>query len=287
MGIKPEVGYKRLGDLADTNRAPSNAIWGNCPIHQIQVGAQSGLYFFDDFFQAGSAESSDIFAWAGGTPAMPYRCFADTDATAIKPAAVAADDEIGVLFANIDLDNEEAYVTFNAATSSPFGKISDTATDNLKLWFEARVRFQTVTSVSKMVGLRAMTDAGADDITAGGGSIKTEEFIGFRARDADGDGMDAIHMDTAEVVVQEAAATGRASNLVLVADTWHKFGIYFDGTNVHWYANGVKVSGGGVLPAATDFPDAETLMPYLGARIDTVVDGHFDIDWWGFAQLKL
>jgi len=159
----------------------------------------------------------------------------------------------------------------------------------LRLWFEARVRFSNIASATamaaKMIGLRHMADAASLDIANGGASIAVAEFVGFRALSSDGDGMDAIYMDTAETVFEEAADN---DNLVVEADTWYKFGLYFDGEKMHWYVNGVEiVTGTDITPATTQFPDAEPLMPYFGIRLDgTDTANHADIDWWSFAQFR-
>lgn len=251
-------------------------------------GDRTGLFFFDDFVQGGAAESSTAFSWTGGggnTGPMRYLAHG-TASSLIKQLQTATDDEVGVLTLDCDADNDETYLTFDSTYNSAFGKISNAAGDNRPLWFEARVRFSNIASatatVAKMIGLRANVAAATLDIPDGGATIKVEEFVGFRALSGDGDGMDAVYVDTAEVVYGEAATY---TNLVIEADEWNLFGLHFDGTKTHFYVNGTEI-GTGVLPSATDFPNAEPLKPYFGARLDgTDAANHADIDWWAFMRL--
>lgn len=274
------IRYKGL----NTNRLHSPKFWRPELIHAIQRGEKDGFYHFNDFQGDGAALATTAVAWRGGSPALPYLGFATASST-MKSGRVAADDEIGVLVCDNDADDDEAYLGFDNTYCEPFGKISNVAGDNKPIWFEARVRFTNIASatatVAKIIGLRAAVDAATVDIPNGGATIKVEEFVGFRALSGDGDGMDAVYCDDAEVVYAEAASY---SNLVIVADTWYKFGLHYDGTYVHYYVNGNEI-GTGVLPSATNFPNAEPLMPYFGSRLDgTDTANHCDIDWWAFMR---
>lgn len=249
---------------------------------------RTGLFFFDDFVQGGAAESSTAFSWTGGggnTGPMRYLAHG-TASSVIKQLQAAADDEVGVLTLDCDADNDETYLTFDSTYNAPFGKISNAAGDNRPLWFEAKVRFSNIASatatVAKMIGLRANAAAATLDIPDGGATIAVDEFVGFRALSGDGNGMDAVYVDSAEVVHAEAATY---TNLDIVADTWYTFGLHFDGTKTYFYKDGVQI-GAGVLPSATNFPNAEPLKPYFGARLDgTDAANHADIDWWAFMRL--
>jgi hypothetical protein len=265
----------------NTDRGPTPNIWKSVPYEEIMF-QNKGFLFYDDFHHAGSAISSTTFAWDGGSPAMPYKAHG-TASTTCKSLRSADDDEIGVLSLDIDADDDEIYLTFDQTYSGAWGKISDTAGDNKELWFEGRIRVTGVADsvASRMFGLREATDAATLDIPNAGETVKVAEFVGFRSVTGDGDGFDAVHIDAAEVVVKEVADD---SKLQLATATWIKPAIYFDGTTCHWYINGVEV-GTGVLPAATNFPDAEPLIPFFGGRTDSATDSHIDIDWWKFAVL--
>lgn len=275
--------YTGLND----NRLHSPNVWrakSRALIDAIRRGEKDGFYFFDDFQSAGAALSSTAVAWTGGQPAMRYLGFATASST-MKPGRVAGDDEIGVLVCDNDADNDEFGVGFDNTYTEGFGKISNVAGDNKPLWFEARVRFTNIASatatVAKAIGLRAAVDHATVDFPDGGATIKVEEFVGFRALSGDGDGMDAVYCDDAEVVHVEAAAN---TNLVIAADEWNKFAIHYDGTYTYYYVNGVQI-GAGVLPAATNFPNGEPLVPSFFGRLDgSDTANHCDIDWWAFLR---
>lgn len=257
-------------------------------IEQLLRGHRTGLFFFDDFMQGGAAESSTAFAWTGGGGNMgPMRYLAHgTASSVIKQLQAAADDEIGVLTLDADADNDETYLTFDSTYNSAFCKVADGA-DARPFWFEGRVRFSNIASatatVAKMFGLRANVAAATLDIPDGGATIKVEEYVGFRALSGDGDGMDAIYMDDAEVVHVEAASN---TALNLTADAWKQFGLHFDGRKLWYYVDGSLASTTGVLPTATNMPNDEPLKPYFGGRLDgTDAANHLDIDWWAFLRL--
>lgn len=274
----------RTGYRNASNRLHSGFFRKNANVIQaILEGRKSGFYFFDDFNSGGTAENSTVFAWTGGTPAMQYKAHG-TASTVIRPLRSAADDEIGVLTLDCDADDDETYLTFDAVYCEAFGKFG-TTTDARPFMFEGAVRFSNIASssatVAKMFGLRASVAAATLDIPNGGASIKVEEFVGFRALSSDGDGMDAVYVDNAEVVALEAASN---SLLNLTADTWVKLGITFDGEYCRWFVNGTRV-GDPVLPTATNFPVSEPLVPYFGGRLDgSDAANHIDIDWWAFLR---
>ena len=270
---------------ADTNRGPSPGIWADCPVMEMIHDPSVGFHLWDDFF--GSGEGTDTGqTWSAPSGGGRYLCFGITGATVQAKTSVAG-ALTGILELDVDADDEENYLGFDTTHSSPFGEISDTAGHNKKLWFEGRVRFDNVdsgaTACGKLFGLGAsgMNVTGA--IGADAGSIAAVSFLGFRALAADGDGLDAVYGDGTEVVLAESAA-GLAAQ-TLTAAVWVKLGIYFDGTRTYWYVNGEKVTGTGVLPAATNFPDAAALHPIFGIREHGTADFEADIDWWRFAKL--
>lgn len=250
-------------------------------IDAVRNGRKDGFYFFDDFKSGGAAENSTVFAWTGGSPAMQYKAFGTTSSL-IKPLKAVADDEIGVLTLDADADDDENYLTFDTTYTEAFGKVG-ASPDNRPFLFEGRVRFSNIASatatVAKMFGLRADVAAATVDIPNGGATIKVEEFVGFRALSGDGDGMDAVYVDAAEVVHVEAAAN---TSLNILADEWNKFGLFYDGRYVRYYMNGILI-GTPVLPSATNFPVGEPLKPYFGCRLDgSDTLNHADIDWWAY-----
>lgn len=275
--------YGRSHSGEDTSRKPSNTIWKNCPRAEIQQGVIDGIYFHDDFRHAGAAESSTAFAWGQG-----YLGFGTAGVTMKSKTAVAG-SLYGILEMDVDADDEEAYLSFDSTYTGAFGEISDAAGHERKLWFEARVRFDNVASgaaaLGKAIGLAVPGANVTGFFAADAAALASGAFVGFRALAADGDGLDAVYkLSTTETVVKEAASG--LSGQTLVADTFVKAGIYFDGKETFWFINGQLVNpNAGVAPAATSFPDASALVPILGIRQHGTGDMEADIDWWRFAQV--
>lgn len=280
---KPQ--YRLSGD---TSRGPSPNIWADCPWMEMLHDPTIGWGFFDDFFQAG--EGTDTAQTWPGPQGLLYLCHG-TAGTTVLPKTGVAGALTGIMELDVDNNDEEVYLSFSTTYCPTFGEISSTAANARKLWFEGRVRFDTVLSGSpalgKFFGLGASGMNVANAMAADAASVVVKDFVGFRAVAADGDGMDAVHIKVsgAEVVVCESAAGPTAQTLT--ADTWVKLGIHFDGTNTWWYVNGEKVVGTGVLADATNFPDGKGLHPIFGIRHHSAgtEDYEADIDWWRFARL--
>lgn len=285
-------------DSLNTSRLLSS-FWSNMDLGALaQAGfnTRDAVFFFDDFFNAGAAISSNQFYWTGGTPPAKYEGFGTTGVT-MAANQPAAGDDFGVLRLTVDADNENAVLSLYETYQASFGAVSDTAGDNFRMAFEARVRFSEVAStdgVQKAIGMAAggLAD-GADEFLADADGDVAGSFIGFRALVADGDGMDAIYGTSGTNVVAEESANGAAAQ-TLTADTWGKFGWFYDGERLHFYVNGTRLatpsptdSLQGILPADTSFPDATALYPIFGVRGEGTTPTHnADIDWWAVGAWK-
>lgn len=267
-------------------RLLSPNIWGNCPVEEILRGYEDGFFFLDDFYGAGASLSSNHAKWTG-PQGIQYDAFGTTGVT-FNADDGAAGAYTGWLKMDVDADDEEAILSIDDTFGSVLGEITDTAGDNFKLWFEARVKFDNVDSgtagLGKFIGLAENGAAatgtifGADADAAG-----SKAYVGFRAFSSDGDGMDAVYSDGTEQQHKEAADN---DSLEITADTAKKFGMYYDGTKLLYYVSGVRVDDGtGVLPAATNFPDATKINPCFAARQHGTGDFEAYIDWWAFAML--
>lgn len=280
------------GDGSLRKRTASPIIWKDCPWQQIKDGSVAGVAIFDDFHSAGAALSSNRAAFTGSPDGTRWNAFG-TLGVGFTGSDGSAGARLGELSIDTDADDEEAYLAPDDTYGSLIGEISDTAGSNFKLWFEAGVKFGNVASGAaahgKFVGLGSPDAAATGTLAADAAALSgIANFVGFRALAADGDGMDAVHQDDvggsgAEVVVEEAADD---SNLVITADTYYHYGIYFDGKKVYWYVNGVLIAASGILPSATNFPDADPLVPCLGVRVHGAVDALTTVDYVRFAQLN-
>jgi len=264
---------------ADTGRSPSQSIWKKFEWDAIKRGDIPGYALFEDFLDFQAVVTAGSVVGNGR-----WSIYGDTGGTVAQLATEVG----GVVRATIDAtgDNEEAWLSFGSITSV-LGKISDTAGDNQELAWEARVRFGQIVTQNLFVGMGQEGLVAADAIFSDADAIADKDMYGFRVLAADSDGMDAIHQKaggSGEVVVLNAAQ-------VLVADTWYKFGGYFNGTASYWYVDGVQkaTSGGhtdgiGVLPGATGFPNGEELNFVFGGKSQGAVAMTADIDWFKFAQ---
>lgn len=256
-------------------------------IDQILNGRRDGFYFFDDFNSCGAAQASTAHTWYGGRPAMTYLTYA-TASTTVKPSNTATDLGIGVLeIGGCDADNDEAYITFDNTYVEAMCQASSTAANIRPFIFEARVRFSNVSgNASKFIGLFERAAPATADMANSTGAIADKSYVGFRALVADPNGMDAVHRNNGgggEIVVTEAATN---DNLDVVADTFKKFGILFDGERVWYYEDGRKVETTGVLPTATDFPNGDGLVPKLMIRSEATLTGMtVGLDWWSLLRV--
>lgn len=122
--------------VANTNRGPSDVIWGNCPWLEMIENPARGMVFFDDFIGGTNIPSASGGAIAQGV-SDKWAVYAYQGAT-ITDAAL----EGGVLSMGSDGDNEG--VAFGP-TGGAF-RLVTTSTNvlNARLWFEARIAKNTI-----------------------------------------------------------------------------------------------------------------------------------------------
>lgn len=247
---------------ADTTSRPSTAIWHDCPILQITEDPGTGYLIFDDFLEVPTHLTNVA---NGAAQVGRYNTFT-SNGSVIKGAAEAG----GAAFLNSSASNLAAVL---AGGGTPF----NLASGQKKLWFEARVKVGTIANAQNGVFVGLFSDtapAAAVPITAAG-AMAADDFVGFHRLEGDGDKFDLVHGDgTATQLTADA--------ITLVADTYVKVGMVFNGSQIEFFADGLSV--GTLAVGATQYPDSETLGPMiaiLGA--DTEATG-VTIDWWRVAQ---
>ena len=256
----------------NTGNGPSPQIWANCPVLDIMEDPNKGYHFFDDFLQF--LEDTGGWLVAGANDTCAY--VATEVGGVINVGATGA-------------DNDEGYLT---SGNNEAGMVKVYTTTPRKMWFEARVRTTSIVDQAVFIGLAEEGLAAADTLSNDDGDLASKDFVGFHA--------DTAAPTLLDCVYREAAATGivpKASAQTLVAATWYKLGMYFDGTYLHYYVDGVEesltstitgvdVDKGLKVSAATDFPDGEELAVLIGVHDGEGAAKSIDIDWVRVAQLR-
>jgi hypothetical protein len=249
----------------DTGAGPSAAIWKDCPIIQMQSDPSIGYYIFDDFVNAPDLATNVA---AGAAQVGMYSTFL-SDGSAIGNAAEAG----GAIFLNGSDSNEAAILraggaAFNLAASSK------------KMWFEARVKAGTISNDQNgfFVGLYEDVAMTATVPIAADGTLAAEVFAGFHRLEGDGDKLDVVHCDGS------TATTLSADAITLVADTYVKIGMVFEGDTITFYENGSSV--GTLAVGATEYPDATTMNPVIAILGEATEATGVTMDWWRVAQLR-
>jgi hypothetical protein len=241
-----------------TGAGPSRGLWGDLD----ESAPDKYAVTMDDFLTFIDQVSTEDH---GG-----YRTYLDTNVTCVQVKTAQG----GVIMLDtIDADNEEGAITLG--DSNILGSIVTTAGSNKKVWFETRVKFSDITAQSGYVGL-ADADSPANSLIPDAGTgVASKNVVGFSVLEAAPSVLRAIY-DTAAGVTTLNATAG-----TLVADTYVKLGIRYDGTNVKYYVDGAVV--GTVLASATNFPDGVYLAPLWALKSHEADDKNLSIDWWKFA----
>jgi len=280
----------RVRQAGEGNRTLSG-FWGNCPIAEIQRGADSGVFVFDDFHNtAGVAISTNTFLWAGDSGAR-WSGYGATGVTMQPTTWATTEGGVGLLEIDTDASGEGGHLQAHALTYASNGlEICTTAGSNDQVFFEARMRRDTIgstTGLATFVGLGTAADhTAADEVMASGGAdVSLTEYLGFRNLIADGDGMDAVYQKTgvAEAVALEAAST---NDLNVSADTFYKLGIWYDGTRVHWYIDGKRQVSKDPLSLTASFPDNVAMYPTIGFEQAGAGDFEIDVDWMAWSIVR-
>ncbi len=265
------------GSAASTpTGGPSPAIWKDCPVMAFLQNPAKGFHFFDDVLD-GIDVATNQSAAAAAALGTTGKFGAFTGTTANTIASVATDSR-GSAVISTDTDNESAMVVWPKGATIA-GKVKFVS--GKKLWFECRVKVSTIAdSISQLfVGLaqEALNSAGALLLINEAGMADVD-YIGFVKEYADGDKLNTEFNTSGGTAV----STGNA--VTLVANTYIKLGIYCDGTNITYYADGVAL-GSGTTVLTTDFPNGEELAFYLENMCGAAgTVGTITIDWLRIAQ---
>lgn len=286
MAIHATYGASIAGD---TQRGPSMALWGNCPIQPwLTADPNVGWGFWDDFtdYMLPGTQTTEIALgrYKVMSPASG-KIISDSMPHSAAPTTTAQGGIISVLD---DTDNDASSIGTQAC---PFS-LSTTLAG--KLWFEARIATDSIATATTgfFVGLGenlVATFSTTIPLGDGNATSNTLALVGFNRLEAGLGVLNTSYSDHATSWTDIQASAG-----AIVAATWIKLGMYFDPSNttecLQFFVNGVKTTTSmtkAALAALTHL-DAKGLGPCFAqcaGASGTTTYGY--MDWWGCAQLAL
>lgn len=237
---------------------PTDAIWNNFNLVEMRSNPFAGSLLERDFTHSEEEPSCQF-----------------KDASSVIDVRPGAAGE-GTLMLFATADNEAAEVQFPACPILNTGGAA---------WaFEARVKASQIadTKGGWFIGLMAGDTALAGDLIADGGTLADVGAIGFQNKEGDGDIIDLVY-DKAGQTQNEHDDDYHT----LEADTYVTLGLYYNGTTIQGYINGVAV-GTAISAAdiaAADFPAADILVPTFCLKNAAADDVTITLDWIRVAQL--
>lgn len=264
------------GDEMNAMRGPSPGLWRNFPLADVKSDPNIGIFFFDDF--GAYAPHADNSAGAVTEKNGPYSTFLSQSATGFAPSLTVAG---GILGAALDGDGESCVIHQYAV---PF-KIANAGKP---FAMEARVAKSDIanTKFEMFVGLcEKITPTAAVPVTNTAATLADQNLVGFYSHESDGDVFNVDYKANGVTAVELAADI-----VTLVANTYVKLGMWFDGIVLRFYVDGEEVVDADLpytIPAAagTDFPNDVTMGLTWAIRNAAASGGTGYIDWWMAAQL--
>ncbi len=242
-----------------------SGFWANCPANKIMAGAEDGQFFFDDFDHRPADTATEDGRYTVD----------ESDVTGGIAEDATDTGAYGVWKYTLDAtDNDELWIQVPTAIC----KIDANAG---KVWFEARVKKTVITDneLALLIGIAIPAAVGDDVYQADDtGICSSVSIVGFQTVHDNGEEIDTIHSTATSITTVKANAG------TLVADTYKKFGIYFDGiSKITYFLDGVALADT-VLESATNFPDGILLSPVFAVKNGAATANIASIDWWACAH---
>ena len=261
----------QIGEVVSANsrttvQLPTEAIWENFDLETLKNNPFAGSYLDVDFKRQGD---------------FPDQVFVDATYAATAAGKTVVEgiypgvSALGEMILFTTTDNSAAEGMFNCPITISGGK---------KWAFEARIKVSTITTAksSFFIGLALGHSLSGNFFADGGATIQTEGSLGFLHLDADTTEVDLIYDETGQSinVHDNDLAT-------LVADTYITVGLYFDGTDIQTFLNGVSLAAD-ILSTDiddADFPTAKVFNPVVAVKGGHGDDALTTVDWIRVAQL--
>lgn len=249
-----------------TVQLPTAAIWDNVPVTSMVQNPFLGSVLSTDFTHGN--EGMPTHKYISATYAAAADGLTETEQIYMGPAAV------GELRFFTTTDHQKAGGQWNVPITisggNPWG-------------FEVRIKQSLISDTLQnyFVGL-AISQVTLEDALTDAGAIIDGGAIGFQLKEADGNAIDFIFDES-----------GQTQNeyddnfFIPVADTYDTIGMYFNGTTIQNYLNGVA-SGTVVLSTIiddADFPTAAIFFPSIYTSSANAADFTTTIDWMQVGQL--
>jgi len=249
-----------------TVQLPTVEIWRNFPLHEMRINPFLGSLLETDF-RHGDGIPANTFVDA------TYAALAagKTITEAIRLGTVA----IGELQFFTTTDDQAAEAQWDCPIVLSGGQP----------WaFEVRIKQSLITDTlaDYFIGLSLGQNLVGDMHVTATGVLQAEGSLGFQLKQADGNAIDLVYDETGQTQNEHDD-----DFVVPAADTYNTFGLYFDGTTIQPYLDGVK-SGSVIIAtdiSAADFPTAKVFVPTFSVRAANAADFIVTIDWLRVAQL--
>lgn len=249
-----------------------STFWKDCPMTAIRNDPGMGYLMEDDFIDLGlSGTITTIISSAG---CGRYLVYGGAGATIVPDAALGG----GIVLSLTDDDQAVSITT----KQTPFQIESSKGT----LWFEARVKFSTITTNEQgwFLGLMDSTAQDATHPLDADSALANMNMVGHHKPEANTTAWDnSFNIDTPGI--EEVC-----SNVgVLEVGVYEKLGFKFDTSNnvLSFYINGVVQAYYETITAAagTVFPDDVLMAPVFALMAKTSDTETATMDWWKCAQL--
>lgn len=210
----------------------------------------------DDFLQPWIPTTAITNGAVANTPSPWQAAIIDSGAT----IAVNTTAAIG---ANGVLTIADATASEGAAV---YGQKSFQLTAGKKLWMEARVRTDDVTDNTLQFGLSSVTaSTNPEDLW----TTTATDLIAFGL--LDGSAYPTMLADKSNGGTSAQAQTNR----IMLVDTWHTLGFFYDGVGLHGYVDGkLALTWSG---AAATIPTGVALAPFFGALSGNGAGGNLNV----------
>lgn len=267
-GVEASAGADKTSARSRTAvQLPTAAIWQNFDLDAMRRNPFYGSLYECDFTHA---EGHPMNSYISATYA------ASAEGKTLTEYLYTADAAEGALANFITTDNQ----VVEWQVPCPI-----TVSGGNKWGFEVRFKVSLVTDTKAKMALGlASPQIMSGDILTDAGAIIDGGFIGLHWKEADGDKFDFVYDES-----------GQAQNehdddyITPVAGTYVTFGMYFNGTTIQGYVDGVATGTAisAVDIAAVDFPTAAVLCPTFALKGAAADDVTVTIDWIRAAQPAL